>query len=274
MSTIENLSIFLQYIRRGLLILETKLKIMTKLIKTYTLAIATILIATFGSPSVWGQSEVVFNFLPGTFVDFQGYERLNDTITLYYGNTFDSTYIWRTNGTTEGSYIIHRSLIRFGSFATYRPDFLGVIQGKGYFLIYEPSTGKEIWVVDEHGTSCSLWQDRVPGDDGLIPRYHDILKPKVLTYDNSLYMVAAVDTTGIGGNYLTRINKASGITGISSIKGGFGTSNLSSPVFNYMDDLYFFDNRLDERALNKYNLISGDESNAFVFDQSKGSLPR
>ena len=39
-------------------------------------------------------------------------------------------------------------------------------------------------------------------------------------------------------------------------------------MFKYKDNIYFFDERFDENALNKYNILSGEESNAFVFDQS------
>ncbi len=197
------------------------------------------------------QSDAIFTFLEDEFIDFQGYDRLNDSIYLYFGSTFDSTYIWRTNGTEKGSYIIHRSQFRFGSGQNYWPDYLGSIQGKAYFIIYHPIIGKEIWVVNEHGTECALWEDRIPGLKGLHSANKSMIKPKSLNYNNNLYMVTNVDT--IGYEYLCEFNESSGLTVLSEKSGGF--ANYASSVFLYNSILYYF----SHESIKKFDLISGDE---------------
>lgn len=233
---------------------------MTKRIKTYTLAIAAILTMTLGSPSVWGQSEVVFTFLPGTFVDLEGYDRLNDSITLYYGNTFDSTYIWRTNGTTEGSYIIHRSRYNPPGFGYIKPDYIGVFNGKAYFIIWDPVIGKELWVVDEHATSCTLVGDLVPGKDGIhwASNTYRLLKPKALKYKDNLYFNAYHESLYF---YIVRLNETDGLEYLTTV-GRLG--NHVSALFEYRDALYYLAIKDPEFELRKYDVEI--DSHLVIFD--------
>ncbi len=208
--------------------------------------------------SVYSQSDVLFTFLPEEFVDIEGYDRLNDSITIYYGTTYDSAYVWRTDGTLEGSYIIHRSKYRIGSMSTqaYFPEYLGAIHGKAYIALFTPETGKEIWVINEHGNTCTLWKDNVPGTDGLFSWNNSgILKPKTPKDNDFLYFIGRhpMDDSSVR-TYFIRFNEVIGMDTLSPTRLYW---NDNSPVFIYNESLLAFANQKNNQgSLVRYNMIS------------------
>lgn len=204
--------------------------------------------------SVSSQSEVLFTFLPEEFVDIEGYDRLNDSITIYYGTTYDSAYVWRTDGTLEGSYIIHRSKYRTGSMSTEAnfPEYLGAIHGKAYISLFAPETGKEIWVINEHGNACTLWKDYVPGPVGLFRWQHSgILKPKTPEDEDFIYFIARYETSiSLAKMYIMRFNEMVEMDTMAFMAPFW---NDNSPVFRYGQNFYGFSFSSNEAYFIKYN---------------------
>jgi len=141
----------------------------------------------------------------------------------------DEINMWATDGTTEGTLLLHDDLVPFGRVN----EFLNMADGSVIFRGYSSENGGELWVSNGTAQGTTLIQDVFPGTTSAIPQSQDF--PVQLFQDGILYLL--LDSPDIGLEFWQSDGTIGGTHAVSDVNNILAEPSLISSAYN---DHYLF----------------------------------
>lgn len=223
----------------------------------------------WSSSWVSGQVQPLTNFgTDNTILNFRWADSLNDSVALVC--TFNPRAIWRTDGTSDGTFLVKEFAPWANNSKIQDIVPLGVLNGKALFIIYTEEYGNELWAVDPLGETCNLVVDLIPGTDGLTPPGFQMIKCRGWVDGDVMYFTGLVtnDVTGDKEQLVVSTKGDAFSTSIvMRIPGVLNSNHDTYPIIMHDGNLYTFILRPTETVCLRLNPTQNQVDTVFRVDE-------